>query len=78
MFMKGNRSDVLYAGAATGGVLRKKVFLKISQETPIQVFFCEICEIFKNIYFKEHLLTTASVLLSNCSRKIDETPVIVK
>ena len=31
-----------------------------SQETPIQVFFGEICEIFKNTYFEEHLETTAS------------------
>ena len=28
--------------------------------TPAQVFSCEICKTFKNIYFKEHLLTTAS------------------
>ena len=67
--------------AATGGVLRKTMFLKISQnfqETPVpeslfykgfrpqacnfikretlaQVFSCEFCEIFKNIYFQEHL-----------------------
>ena len=27
---------------------------------PAQVFSCEICKIFKNIYFKEHLPTTAS------------------
>ena len=31
------------------------------KETPIQVFSCEISEIFKNSYFEEHLLTTASV-----------------
>ena len=24
-----------------------------------QVFFCEFCEIFKNIFFTEHLWTTA-------------------
>ena len=38
----------------------KKVFLKISQisqeNTPAQVFSCEICKIFKNIHFKEHIL----------------------
>ena len=28
-------------------------------ETPKQVFFCEFCEIFKNTYFVEHLLTAA-------------------
>ena len=27
------------------------------------MFFCEICEIFKNIYFEEHLRATASKLL---------------
>ena len=26
----------------------------------IQVFFCEICEVFKHIYFEEHLRTIAS------------------
>ena len=26
----------------------------------MQVFSCEYCEIFKNIYFEEHLPTTAS------------------
>ena len=26
------------------------------------MFFCKICEIFKNTYFEEHLQTTASVL----------------
>ena len=30
------------------------------EETPTQVFFCEIYEIFKNIYFEEQLLMTAS------------------
>ena len=30
------------------------------KETPTQVFFCEIYEIFKNIYFEEQLLMTAS------------------
>ena len=25
------------------------------KETPTQVFSCEYCEIFKNIYFEEHL-----------------------
>ena len=31
------------------------------KETPTLVFFCEYCEIFKNIYFEKHLRTTASV-----------------
>ena len=30
------------------------------KETPAQVFPCEICEIFKNTYFAEHLQTTVS------------------
>ena len=29
-------------------------------ETPIQVLSCEICEIFTNTYFAEHLQTAAS------------------
>ena len=33
-----------------------------NKETPIQGFFCKICEIFKNLYFEEHLRTTASIL----------------
>ena len=33
------------------------------KENPTQVFSCEICEIFKNIYFEEHLRTTAYQLL---------------
>ena len=28
-----------------------------------QVFFCELCEIFKNSFFTEHLWATASVVL---------------
>ena len=30
---------------------------------PVQVFSSEYCEIFKNIYFEEHLLTDASDFL---------------
>ena len=36
-------------------------FLK--KETLAPVFSCEFCEISKNIFFTEHLRTTASVLL---------------
>ena len=36
-------------------------FQLYSKDTPTQVFFCEICEIFKNTYFEEHLWKTASV-----------------
>ena len=38
---------------AVTGVLLKKGFLKISQYS--QVFSCEYCKIFKNIYFEEYL-----------------------
>ena len=30
------------------------------KKTPTQILSCEICKIFKNTYFKEHLRTTAS------------------
>ena len=39
------------------GLLSLQLYQK---ETPTQVFFCEIYEIFKNIYFEEQLLMTAS------------------
>ena len=29
--------------------------LSLKKKTPTQVFFCEFCEIFKNIFFIEHL-----------------------
>ena len=29
-------------------------------ETPTQMFSCEICKVFKNTYFEEHLQMTAS------------------
>ena len=32
----------------------------VKKETPTQAISCELCEIFKNTYFMEHLLTTAS------------------
>ena len=38
--------------------LRHGTLLK---KTPTQVFFCEICGIFKNTHFEEHLRTTASI-----------------
>ena len=31
------------------------------KETPVQVFSSEFCEIFKNIYFEEHLRMTAFI-----------------
>ena len=39
--------------------LRTATLLK---ETPTQVFSCEYYQIFKNIYFEEHLQTAASKL----------------
>ena len=39
------------------GLLSLQLYQK---ETPTQVFFCEIYEIFKSIYFEEQLLMTAS------------------
>ena len=36
-------------------------FQLYQKETPAQVFSREICEIFKNTYFEEHMRTTASV-----------------
>ena len=38
----------------------------IKKETPTQVFSCEICEIFKNTYFEEHLRTTDSIKSITC------------
>ena len=62
--------------AVTRGVLCKKVFLEISQnsqenscpkawnfckkEALAQVFCCEFCEISKNTFFTEHLWTIGS------------------
>ena len=62
------------AEAATGGVLEKTLFLKLSQnslektpvpeslfkkETLAQVFSCELWENFKNTFFEEHRQATA-------------------
>ena len=54
---------------------RKIVVLKsfFHKETPIQVFPCEICEIFKNTYFEEHLRTTASEYTTSITS--DQFPV---
>ena len=38
----------------------------IKKDTPTQVFHYELCEIFKNTFFTEHLRATASVLNKNC------------
>ena len=39
--------------------LYNKFLIKSLKKNQTQVFYCEYCEIFKNTYFKEHLLTTA-------------------
>ena len=69
---------IIATEAATGAILLKKVFLKISlnsQENTCarvsfligtflaQGFSCEFCKIFKNTFFTEHLQETASVNL---------------
>ena len=47
----------------TGKHLRRpQAYNFIKKETLAQVFFCEFCEIFKNIFFTEHLRTTAPIL----------------
>ena len=38
------------------------------RKTPTQVHSCEYCEIFKDTYFEEHLLTAASVTRNATSR----------
>ena len=40
-------------------------FATLLKETPTLVFYCEICEIFKNTYFEEFLPTTAYVVPSS-------------
>ena len=44
--------------------LRSETLLKRDSNTGVS---CEICEIFKNTCFEEHLPTTASLLSSECS-----------
>ena len=66
--------------AAIGGVLSKKVFLKTlhnSQEnTYAQVFSYEFCEIFKKIFFVEHIwwLPLQSYVARSCNFDIIRTP----
>ena len=50
----------LRSKAATGGVLLRKLFLKVSQYSQ------EYCEIFENTYFEEHLRTTVFVRSFGC------------
>ena len=39
------------------------------KETPAQLFSCEYCEMFKNTYFEQYLLTSASVIYRKSSPK---------
>ena len=63
-----------FSEAATAGVLWKKavlkIFLQYSQESSrpeTLLKTSEYCEIFKNTYFEEHLLTAASDFLKQLS-----------
>ena len=49
-----------FSDAANGGVLWKKVFLKVDKKTPL------VCKIFKNMLFTEHPWTTASGIFVQC------------
>ena len=40
--------------------LQTKRLATLLKKTPTQGFSCEMCEIFKNTYFEEHLRMTAS------------------
>ena len=46
--------------------LCQSLFNLVKKETLVQVFSCEFCEIFKNTFFTEPLLATASGLLKPC------------
>ena len=46
--------------------LCQSLFNFIRKETLVQVFSCEICEIFKNTFFTEHLRATSSGLVKPC------------
>ena len=71
---------LFYSGAATSSVLQEKVFLEISQNSQentcisflikLQVNFAsEFCEISNNIFFTEHLRTTASF---SCMQRVPD------
>ena len=42
----------------------------IKKETLVQVFSCEFCEISNNIFFTEHLWTTASEVLATLINRL--------
>ena len=43
------------------------------KKSPTLIFFCELGEIFKNTYFKEHLQTTASYFMKKKKKKKIDT-----
>ena len=47
-------------------------------DTPTQVFHCEICEIFRNIYFEEHLRTKKCGLIFTEIPEIDMKHLLYK
>ena len=52
----------VFTEATTGGVLWKRVCSNIiKKETLAQAFSCEFSEIFKNIFFTEHIRVAASL-----------------
>ena len=51
---------ILVSKVAAGGILWKKMFLKISQISPENI--CVGVSPIKNTYFEEYLRTTASVV----------------
>ena len=56
---------VIFTGKNTCVGVSFQVFRSalLSKEAPTLMFSCEYCEIFINIYFEEHLQTTASYFI---------------
>lgn len=48
----------------------------MKKQTPAQVFFIKIYEIFKNICFDEHLQTTASATRKNLQMKMNSLTLL--
>ena len=48
----------------------------IKKETPMQVFFCEICEIFKNTFFHRTPLVVTSAKRSKYAKMIFPLPLL--
>ena len=60
--------------------LQAEAYNFIKKETLAQVFSCEVCEISKNIFFKEHLWATASLqkTYSRGRLRVSRDPVLVQ